>query len=124
MMSLSVVNGKVEGFENCIYIGRGGKGKKGSPLANPFKIGKDTREQVISKYRVWLWEQIQSGGVYKHRSQVAVTTPRNQAVIDELNRIRNLAKTHDVKLACFCSPLPCHGDIIIRCIHYLDSLNR
>ncbi|WP_342597363.1 DUF4326 domain-containing protein [Cyanobacterium aponinum UTEX 3222] len=109
MMSLSVVNGKVEGFENCIYIGRGGKGKKGSPLANPFKIGKDTREQVIAKYRVWLWEQLQSN---------------NQDVIDELNHIRSLAQSNDVKLACFCSPLPCHGDIIIRCIHYLDSLNR
>lgn len=105
MLSLSVINVKIEGFDNCIYIGRGGKGKKGSPLANPFKIGKDTREQVISKYRVWLWEQLQSG---------------NQDVIAELEHIRSLAKKGDVKLGCFCSPLPCHGDIIVRCIQYLD----
>lgn len=42
----------------------------------------------------------------------------------ELNHIRSLAKTTDVKLGCFCSPLPCHGDIIIRCIHYLNNIDK
>ena len=33
------------------YIGRRGYGREGSPLGNPFVIGRDgTREQVIAKY--------------------------------------------------------------------------
>lgn len=75
------------------YIGRG------SPLGNPFVIGKDgTREQVIAKYKVWLQEQIDKG---------------NPVVLDELNRLGN--KTIDEKglaLQCFCYPKPCHGEVI------------
>lgn len=53
------------------YIGRG------SPLGNPFVIGKDgSREQVIAKYRVWLNEQIMR---------------KNPVVLDELNRLGNKA---------------------------------
>lgn len=75
------------------YIGRG------SPLGNPFIIGKDgSREQVIAKYRVWLNEQIMR---------------KNPVVLDELNRLGN--KVIDEKglaLQCFCYPKPCHGEVI------------
>lgn len=75
------------------YIGRG------SPLGNPFVIGKDgSREQVIAKYRVWLNEQIMR---------------KNPVVLDELNRLGN--KVIDEKglvLQCFCYPKPCHGEVI------------
>jgi len=37
-----------------VYIGRP------SLLGNPFRIGEHgTRKEVIAKYRVWLWQQIQ-----------------------------------------------------------------
>src|SRR5262245_58764119 len=44
-----------------VYIGRP------SLLGNPFRIGEHgTREEVIAKYRVWLWRQIQRrGSVYR-----------------------------------------------------------
>ena len=75
------------------YIGRG------SPLGNPFVIGKDgSREQVIAKYRVWLNEQIMS---------------KNPVVLDELNRLGNKAiDEKGLALQCFCYPKPCHGEVI------------
>lgn len=75
------------------YIGRG------SPLGNPFVIGKDgSREQVIAKYRVWLNEQIMR---------------KNPVVLDELNRLGNKAiDEKGLDLQCFCYPKPCHGEVI------------
>ena len=75
------------------YIGRG------SPLGNPFVIGKDgSREQVIAKYRVWLNEQIMRN---------------NPVVLDELNRLGNKAiDEKGLALQCFCYPKPCHGEVI------------
>ena len=75
------------------YIGRG------SPLGNPFVIGKDgSREHVIAKYRVWLNEQIMR---------------KNPVVLDELNRLGNKAiDEKGLALQCFCYPKPCHGEVI------------
>lgn len=75
------------------YIGRG------SPLGNPFPIGeKYTRQLAIAKYAIWLQEQIDS---------------MNPAVIDELNRLGNLAiDNKGLALQCFCYPKPCHGEVI------------
>lgn len=75
------------------YIGRG------SPLGNPYIIGKDgSREQVIAKYRVWLNEQIMR---------------KNPVVLDELNRLGNKAiDEKGLALQCFCYPKPCHGEVI------------
>lgn len=75
------------------YIGRG------SPLGNPFVIGKDgSREQVIAKYRVWLNEQIMR---------------KNPVVLGELNRLGNKAiDEKGLVLQCFCYPKPCHGEVI------------
>lgn len=89
--SITVVN-KHHG-KSGEYIGRG------SPLGNPFVIGKDgTREQVIAKYRVWLQEQIDKG---------------NPVVLDELNRLGNKAiDEKGLALQCFCYPKPCHGEVI------------
>jgi len=62
---------------------------RGSKWGNPFKIGRDgTRKEVIEKYRIYL--------LYN----------------DEL-----LADLHELKgkvLGCYCSPKPCHGDILIE----------
>lgn len=60
-----------------------------SKWGNPFIIGIDgDREQVIKKYEVWIQTQ------------------------PEL-----LASLPDLKgknLVCFCSPLPCHGDVLLK----------
>lgn len=75
------------------YVGRP------SPLGNPFHIGKDgTREQVISMYRQWLHVQL---------SDLLSPAAREFKRICETAR-----KGLDVVLVCWCSPLPCHAEII------------
>jgi len=82
-----------------VYIGRPGV------LGNPFKVGRDgSREQVIEKYRVWLWEAVQEKG----------------AVYRELVRLAGLHRAGEkVVLVCWCSPLPCHGDVVKRAVEWL-----
>lgn len=83
-MSTTVVHCKKEPYD--VYIGRP------SRWGNPFTIGKDgTREEVIDKYRTWLWGEIESGTI----------------------REEDLAFLHGQRLACWCSPQPCHGDILV-----------
>lgn len=54
---------------------------------NPFRIGPDgTRAEVIEKYREWIAGQ-----------------PDLLAALPELRGKR---------LGCWCSPLPCHGDVL------------
>lgn len=66
-----------------VYIGRG----NGSIWGNPFSIGKDgTREEVIQKYMDYL-----------------LTRPD---LIDKISTLKGKV------LGCWCSPLPCHGDIL------------
>lgn len=68
-----------------IYVGRP------SQWGNPFILGKDgTRAQpcVIAKYERWLQTQ-----------------PELLAVLPELR---------GKVLGCWCSPLPCHGDVLLR----------
>ena len=72
-----------------VYCGRG------SPLGNPFRIGKDgTREEVIAKFRTWLWRQL---------------TSNNRDVQEALEALRE-----DSTLACHCAPRDCHCSIIER----------
>lgn len=50
-----------------VYIGRP------SLLGNPFKIGEHgTRDEVIGRYRIWLWRQINlRGDVYRELQRLA-----------------------------------------------------
>ena len=64
---------------------------RGSKWGNPFRIGRDgTREDVIIKYRKYI------------RSQ-----PHLIAALHELKGRR---------LGCYCSPLACHGDILVKLV--------
>lgn len=67
-----------------IFIGRPSK------WGNPFVIGKDgTRAEVLRKYRIWLLTQAQLKADAKKELQ-------------------------GKDLVCFCSPKPCHGDILMQ----------
>jgi hypothetical protein len=58
-----------------------------SKWGNPFTIGKDGyREEVIEKYREWLLQQ------------------------DHL--LEALPELYGKTIACWCSPLACHGDVL------------
>ena len=60
-----------------------------SKWGNPFVIGRDgSRAEVIAKYRAWI-----------------VTQPALMGSLDEL-RGRDLI--------CWCSPLACHGNVLIE----------
>ena len=88
-----------------VYIGRP------SLLGNPFRIGEHgTREEVLFKYRAWLWRQIQKrGDVYR-----------------ELLRLAELARKGDLTLICWCKQsnqeIGCHGDLVMRAISWLNSI--
>jgi hypothetical protein len=74
------------------YVGRP------SPLGNPYAIGRDgSREEVIAKYRRWLWAQLQYPG-----------SPQEA----ELRRLVAKARAGDLELLCWCAPLPCHAEVV------------
>lgn len=84
-----VVNKYKEPYD--IYIGRG------SMWGNPFVIGKDgDRAEVIAKYRDYLWQNIKHGKINKG----------------------DLIGLDGKVLGCFCKPLDCHGDIIVRAVEW------
>lgn len=69
------------------YIGRPSK------YGNPFHIGIDgTREEVITKYKDWL-----------------NTQP------DLIKLAKQELRGRD--LACWCAPLPCHGDVLLEIVN-------
>lgn len=62
---------------------------RGSPWGNPFKIGEHgSRKQVIAMYEKWIQNQ-----------------PALMSKIPELK---------GKVLGCFCSPLQCHGEILVK----------
>lgn len=75
------------------YIGRG------SPLGNPYRIGRDgTREEVIVKFSQWIVQKINAG---------------DPDIINELGRLEELTITNQgLTLLCYCAPEKCHGEII------------
>ncbi len=68
---------------------------------NRFVIGKHgTREEVIERYRRWLWRRIREGRV----------------------SLEELAALHGKTLACHCAPLPCHGEVLARAAAWAASV--
>ncbi len=102
-MCCKVVNirdlpGDWEHDTNIVYIGRRGRGHDGY-FGNPFRIQPGTpRGSSIQKYSNYFYGRIEQD-------------PEFKAAIHNLK-----GKT----LACFCAPLPCHGNVIAR---YLDNLS-
>jgi Domain of unknown function (DUF4326) len=67
-----------------------------SKWGNPFVIGKDgDRAEVIAKYRAWIADQ-----------------PHLLAALPEL---------HGKRLACFCAPQACHGDVLAELVAFLPD---
>ena len=72
---------------------------RSSVLGNPFRLTKDlTRKEVIQKYKEWLYEQF--------------FIKKNDKIKEELLRIARIATHNNINLFCWCSPLPCHGEVI------------
>ncbi|PSB29605.1 DUF4326 domain-containing protein [Chlorogloea sp. CCALA 695] len=109
---IKVSNGYIVGWDAGHYIGRAGKGKKGSALANPFKLAdtsnSEERDRVIAKYRRWLWQKIQE---------------KDAAVMAELFYLKEQAIANELNLLCFCKQptreVACHGDVIKSCLEWM-----
>lgn len=89
---IKIANKRAGSHPSGVYVGRG------SPLGNPFVIGKDgDRDEVISKFKLHLLNRLHA---------------KDAAVCGEMNRIWSLAKAGDVTLVCYCAPLRCHSEVI------------
>ncbi|QHZ60054.1 hypothetical protein PJKIFABJ_00118 [Pseudomonas phage PE09] len=83
---------------DIVYIGRGSK------WGNPFTHKKGTKADIIvesvamaiARYRIYLWTQIKCGYI----------------------TIEMLKELDGKRLACYCAPNPCHGNIIKRAVQW------
>jgi hypothetical protein len=96
--------GNVHSGDKGEYVGRAIRGRKGSPLANPFPMQREAdRSRVIAAYNSWLSAELAQGA----------DSPRRRDVERELFRLRALAmRPEGVTLLCWCAPKPCHAEVI------------
>ena len=67
-----------------------------SLFGNPFKIGKDgTRAEVIEKYEAYA----------RHEPRI----------------LANLETLRGKRLGCWCKPLACHGDVLVKLLEERDA---
>jgi hypothetical protein len=84
-----------------VYVGRP------SPLGNPWPLGRDgSREQVIARYRRWLWQRLQQAD-----------SPQRKALEELLEHVRR----QPLVLLCWCHPLPCHGEVIRNALLWMAA---
>ncbi|WP_196358214.1 DUF4326 domain-containing protein [Nodosilinea nodulosa] len=128
------------------YIGRGGKGKAQSALANPFPVGRTVadRKQCVKLFRAYIKlvlkdrMQPQAAAEYLKAELNASTVanfhfPTRQAVLDELRSLDT-----DSQLGCFCYkenfcvhgildeadyPFNCHGEVVASSWYYATANN-
>ncbi|KKK48893.1 hypothetical protein LCGC14_3140550 [marine sediment metagenome] len=95
---MKVVNLKKESYTH--YIGRG------SIFGNRFYIGKDgTREEVINKYEKWVQHYLYCWNYKLYGGHLQILSPLGQGIYD---------LPENAILGCYCKPLACHGDVIIK----------
>jgi hypothetical protein len=88
-----VVNIRHESIGDAVYVGRANprRGLAESAFANPYRVDVDgTRAEVIEKYRSWLLGR--------------------QELLLRLSELRGR------RLACWCSPEPCHADVLVELV--------
>lgn len=81
------------------YIGRGSAPPyEAIGLGNPFTVEEHGRGKCIPLYAEYLDKQL------------ADTQSREYKIISRL--VEELLKGYEIRLFCWCSPHPCHGDVI------------
>jgi hypothetical protein len=94
---MPVVNIYKEKYD--VYIGRAGKGKSGY-FGNPIRPGSPcpvckeihSKTETIPCFEIAARVRLEQDSEYKKR----------------------VSELHDKTLGCFCSPKPCHGDVLIK----------
>jgi hypothetical protein len=85
-----------------VYVGRP------SPLGNPFVVGRDgSRQEVIAKYRRWLWARLQEPDSAQER---------------ELRRHLARVVEGELELLCWCHPLPCLAEVVRGAVLWLAGV--
>ena len=78
--------------KRSVYIGRP------SVLGNPYPLKKgEPRGSTLDRYRKYLQKKI---------------ADNDPDIVGELNRLADIAEDGDLYLGCWCTPNPCHGDVI------------
>ena len=134
-MNINVYNLHEDQWEGkSDYIGRPGV------LGNPFAIGRDgNREAVVEKYRTYLNGIVQAG-LRGEFSAVVVTSTLTKEVESALRTgelsspalracvwhsvmelLRRARAGERLNLLCYCKPLDCHGDVMKRCLEWLNE---
>jgi len=78
---------------DIVYIGRG------SLFGNPFPMkdkSDNERTRVIEAYRHWLWNEI----------------------MEDRISWEDLVNLDGKRLACYCAPKACHGDVLVKAIEW------
>ena len=114
-------------------IRRGGRGRRGSPLGNPFVLtdaaDAERRRIVCQAYDDLLfmtmmrpmiaWTRDSLRDFARRRGHVGpVTWWDGRAAVREIDRLVDLSYRWDIMLMCCCHPLECHGESVaqqIRC---------
>lgn len=96
--------GNIKNGSKGEYCGRKCYGRSGSPLGNPFPMRTEgDRDKSCSDYENWFNECI--------RNKVP-------EILEEIERLLELAKRGDLTLLCWCAPKRCHCLTIKK---YLES---
>jgi hypothetical protein len=91
-----------------VYVGRAMKGIPASPLGNPFYP--NAEGDAIERFRGWLRD------AYRAELAGRATLEQGRAVA-ELQRLAQVYREEGrLTLACWCSPDPCHADVIATAI--------
>jgi hypothetical protein len=104
-METTVVN--IYKHEYDVYIGRKGKGGDGF-FGNPIQVGKTC--PICTSVHVGSGSTL---SCYKEHLKYRMKT--EPGFVEKLRALRGK------KLACFCKPKPCHGDVMIKAIEWLWS---
>lgn len=97
-----VVNIKTEAYD--VYIGRPGKGLAG-PFGNPHVVEEPCKECLGLVHK-------RGEAIYYFRQYFHERLKKDFSFRTKVLALKGL------RLGCFCSPKPCHGDVIA---HWVDS---
>lgn len=84
---------------DIVYIGRGSRwGNEYTHIhtGTKAKYRVATVEEAIERYRNDLWRDLRSGKV----------------------KVQDLRDLAGKRLACFCKPKPCHGDVLVKAVEW------
>lgn len=87
------------------YVGRNFAGNDASPLANPFRVAEHTEaghQAAVDKYTTWLMDKFKD--------------PNSPQAVEYMRLKELYNATGEIKLGCWCAPLPCHADVIAKLI--------